>query len=82
MDKDYITNAITYTGSYHSNVYIGILSRDFGFKITHVSYSKISDLGDLNKKIIKMDAGEMAELLYPPIKSQCSDLTKFPENFS
>jgi hypothetical protein len=82
LDKDYITNAITYTGSAHSEVYIKILSKDFGFKITHVSYSKISNIDDLNKEILKMDISDMGEIFYPPIRSQCSDLTKFPENFS
>jgi hypothetical protein len=81
LDKDYITNAITYTGSHHSNVYIEILIKDFDFKISHVSYSKITNLKELNKKIIKMDAPALGEIFYPPIKSQCSDLTKFPKNF-
>ncbi len=82
LDKDYITNAITYTGSYHSCVYINFLSKEFGFKITHVSYSKIPNINDLNKKILKSDISEMGEIFYPELISQCSDLSNFPADFS
>ncbi|XWV26915.1 hypothetical protein QJ857_gp0135 [Tupanvirus soda lake] len=81
LDKDYITNAIVYTGSHHSNVYIEILSRDFGFKVTHFSYSKITDPNKLNKQIKKLEATELGEIFYPSTRTQCSDLTHFPSNF-
>ena len=40
LDKDYITNAIGYTGSYHSQNYIYYLVKYFDFKITHWSLFK------------------------------------------
>ena len=82
LDKDYITNAITYTGSYHSTVYIEILSKDFGFKITNFFYSKITDINRLNVQIKKLEAAALGEIFYPEVKSQCSDLSDFPDNFS
>lgn len=81
LDKDYITNAITYTGSYHSAVYIEILSHDFNFKITHFSYAKIPELKKLNAEIKKRDAIALEEIFYPSTISQCSNLTNFPEDF-
>lgn len=81
LDKDYVTNAIVYTGQYHSQVYIKVLVKDFGFKITHASYSSITDLKKLNEEIVKKDAFEISEFFVPPIQSQCSDVTNFPENF-
>lgn len=82
LDKDYITNAITYTGSAHSNTYINILVKDFGFKITHASYSKIPDIDELNNIVKRtINSNDLGEYLYPPIQSQCSDVTHFPENF-
>jgi len=80
LDKDYITNTITYTGSYHSLVYVHILVNDFGFRVTHAAYSKIP-IEELNSEINKRDIFDLAELLYPPTRSQCSDVTHFPKNF-
>lgn len=83
LDKDYITNAIAYTGAAHSDIYIKILVQDFGFKITHFNYSKISDLDELNREILKKrDHNELGELFYPPVFNQCSDMAHFPENFN
>lgn len=81
LDKDYITNAIAYTGSYHSDVYINILVNDFNFKVTHFSYSKITDLNKLNIEIKKKSILELAELFLPPVFSQCSDISHFPKMF-
>jgi len=83
LDKKYITNAITYTGSSHSITYIITLLQDFDFKITHCAYSKINNINKLNKKIKKAKHKyEVEKLLYPPILTQCSDLKKFPMNFN
>jgi len=82
LDKKYVTNAIVYTGASHSNTYIEILIKDFNFKITHTSYSLISDLDDLNNEATKRTSLELFELFLPPIQSQCSDLTNFPDNFN
>ncbi|QGR54292.1 hypothetical protein [Moumouvirus maliensis] len=81
LDKKYITNAVTYTGAYHSLNYIEILLKDFGFKITHKSYSSISDVNELNDAILKRLPGSLGELFYPEVSIQCSDLTNFPDKF-
>ncbi|AGF84938.1 hypothetical protein QJ854_gp844 [Moumouvirus goulette] len=81
LDKIYITNAIAYTGAYHSLNYIEILLKDFGFKITHTSYSSISDINELNKAIINRLPGSLGELFYPEISIQCSDISNFPDKF-
>lgn len=81
LDKEYITNAITYTGSVHSMLYIEILSKNFGFKVTNYYWSLIKDLDDLNREIVKLNFEELQEIFYPPVRAQCSDLTSFPDNF-
>ena len=81
LDKKYITNAITYTGAYHSNVYIDILAKDFGFKITHTAYAKYQDLAELNRQVLKTNFGKLGFIFSPPIRTQCSNLENFPKNF-
>ncbi|AGF84937.1 hypothetical protein QJ854_gp845 [Moumouvirus goulette] len=81
LDKNYITNTIVYTGAYHSMVYVEILSRDFGFKITHVSYPKNIDVNEINNKIKNLNANELSKIFYPDELLQCSDITHFPNNF-
>lgn len=82
LDKDYITNAITYTGSYHSCVYIYTLVKDYNFHITHVAYPKNANIKNINQKVknAKEKYG-LEEFLYPPTPIQCSDITHFPDNF-
>lgn len=82
LDKDYITNAIVYTGAMHSNMYINILIKNFGFKITHASYSKIKDMDKLNAEIKKKSQMEIQELILPDFFQQCSNLTDFPSDFN
>ena len=82
LDKDYITNAITYTGGMHSNTYVHILVNLFDFKITHISHSKLANMSKLNDEIRKGSAMEIQRLLLPEELNQCSDLTHFPKNFS
>lgn len=81
LDKDYITNGISYTGAAHSVVYIDILSKLFDFKITHFSYSKITDLDKLNSEIIGLSGNDLQEIFFPEKITQCSDITNFPKNF-
>ena len=81
LDKDYITNAISYTGAHHSLIYIDILCKKFNFKVTHAAYSKTPDLKLLNEEIKKTDVNGLSLLFFPPFLSQCSDLTNFPEKF-
>ena len=81
LDKDYITNAIVYSGALHSNTYISILVKHFNFKITHTSYSKIADMNKLTNEVKKRSLTEMQELILPIILQQCSDMTHFPLEF-
>jgi hypothetical protein len=50
IEKNYITNAITYTGGAHSNVMVYILVKYFNFKITECYY--------VNKNLLKNDSIE------------------------
>lgn len=81
LDKDYITNAITYTGALHSNMYVYVLVNFFDFQITHISYSKISDPIKLTKEIKHRSLAEIQELILPEIFGQCSDMNHFPSEF-
>jgi hypothetical protein len=77
LDKDYITNAISYTGAAHSINYINFLVANFDFKITHFSYSEEKNLEKLNK-IAKNDISLLKYILNPQKLIQCSDLSSFP----
>ncbi|CAH6421820.1 Hypothetical protein KVN_LOCUS508 [uncultured virus] len=81
LDKDYITNAIIYSGIVHSCNYIFILVKYFGFKVTDASYSKESV--DKINKIIKSSSNfeYITPLFYPPKLYQCSNLSDFPKEF-
>jgi hypothetical protein len=81
LDKKYITNSLAYTGGGHSNNYIRLLVKYFGFKITHYSYLKTS-IPDA-EKIIKQSehSEELNVLFYPHVFGQCSDLGSFPKLF-
>ena len=81
LDKDYITNAIVYTGGAHSVYYIENLVKEFNFRVTDFSYSKIPDLKELNAEILKRNDINLGELFFPPLFDQCSNVTHFPENF-
>ncbi len=80
LDKDYITNALSYTGSAHSINYINLLVSYFDFKITHFSYSEEKDLEKLNN-IAKTDIKLLDYTLHPSQLIQCSDLSTFPNDF-
>lgn len=82
LDKDYITNGISYTGAGHSEMYVYILTKYFGFNITHASYSKY-EIDELNKIVKEMDFNNEFSLIFiPPIQQQCSDISHFPKNFN
>jgi len=83
LDKDYITNAIIYTGAAHSLHYIQFLVKYFDFKITHAAYSTITNIEELNSELkTRVDKNdEIISLLIPPRLFQCSDLTDFPKEF-
>ena len=82
LDKDYITNAITYTGALHSNTYVHFLVNEFNFKVTHASYSKIEDMRALTTEIKKRAVNMIQELILPEWFGQCSSLKGFPEEFN
>ena len=75
LDKDYITNAIVYSGSSHSEHYIDILVNRFGFKITHVANADQS-LDEIENEVREGFAMDLFER-----RGQCSDLTHFPIHF-
>ena len=87
LDKDYVRNAIVYTGAAHSVSYIYILI-SIGFKITHVSKSKIKNMKKLNGAISKIkefpseqSIYELLVLFLPSKVKQCTDISNFPEDF-
>jgi hypothetical protein len=81
LDKDYITNAITYSGALHSNTYIHFLVTMLDFKVTHASYSKISNMTKLTDEIKRRSPMEIQELILPHAFQQCSDMNNFPKEF-
>lgn len=82
LDKSYITNAITYTGGYHSRYYIHMLIKHFNFNITHVAYSVITNMDELNSTLKNIPVKDYYKFLLPEYQSQCSDVTDFPKNFT
>jgi hypothetical protein len=83
LDKKYITNGITYTGGFHSSNYIKNLVQKFDFKITHFYFSDITNLKDLNTEIKKLKTmKEVFNVFYPPVVTQCTDLSGFPKDFA
>jgi hypothetical protein len=88
LDKDYITNAICYTGSAHSINYINILVNLFNFKITNVSYAITNDINEINKLVKQQKTffdidSDITKIFLPNDDNiiQCSDISDFPSNF-
>jgi len=82
LDKDYITNAITYTGIYHSINCIFFLVKYMDFQITHYSYMKY-DIDKVNNIINKsVKSTQINDIFFPKIFEQCSDMSNFPPNFT
>lgn len=83
LDKDYVTNAITYTGGIHTINYINVLAGDFGFKVTNVSFTRASSISELNSTIkARLAKGvSITDLFIGDRLNQCSDLTDFPKRF-
>lgn len=82
LDKSYVTNAVCYSGGYHSLDYIEFLVKDFGFTLTHASVH-IENLSTVQKKIksSKDYLQTTAMLLTSRYLTQCSDLSSFPLGF-
>jgi len=83
LDKNYVTNALSYTGAFHSQNYILFLVKYFGFNITHYSYLKDDDIKMAQEKIKKANRlNDLSVLFWPPVFLQCSDMTNFPPLFT
>lgn len=83
LDKNYITNVVTYTGAAHSLVYIDVLAKYYDFKITHISYNALNDIDTLNKEIKSTKKyNDLHKLLFPKYLTQCSNIKDFPEGFN
>lgn len=83
LDKNYINNAIIYTGASHTVNYIRLLVKYFDFEVTHYSYLKNNNIENAHKLIKEsVVKEELNELFFPPIIKQCSNLSSFPDNFN
>ena len=75
LDKDYVANAISYTGAYHSLNYIFYLVKYFDFKITNWSYLN-GDINEIHDKIKKADDSyDIAQYFLSNPIYQCSNLS-------
>jgi hypothetical protein len=86
LDKNYVENAIVYSGMGHTQRYVHTLLKDFGFKITNLDYpklntKKINEINEINEIIPKKKLKEISEILNKPKLKQCVDMSKFPDNF-
>jgi len=82
LDKDYISNAIMYSGISHSSHIIYILIKSFDFKITHIAWSGTKSINDLNRLVKESKTPEKTELyIYPDVLYQCSNFKDFPKDF-
>lgn len=87
VDKDYITNGITYTGSGHSLNYIYILIKEYDFKITHSNYMNIEESiikNEMKNKKITFEEImiNFAKYFHPEYFNQCVNMSKFPKLFT
>jgi hypothetical protein len=82
LDKDYITNSISYTGIDHSVHVLYILVKYFNFNITHIS--TLNDV-TLCQIITKIKAQKkyccLSKYFFPNVLRQCIDVTEFPKYF-
>lgn len=88
LDKDYITNAVIYTGGFHSINYFRFLVQYFNFKTTHTYYSKIP-ISEIDKQVRNMkdlnyqeQANKLRLFLMPQYIKQCVSTKQFPQYFS
>lgn len=87
LDKDYVSNAIVYTGAAHSVSFIYILN-SIGFKITHCANCRLS-IDKLNKAVPKIQdflteqsIFDLLGLFIRPNNKQCTDISNFPKDFA
>lgn len=81
LDKDYITNIISYTGAAHTCNYLYILVKYFDFKITHCTNKEhtINEIEILLKE--SNNSSEVFCKVMPNVLFQCIDITDFPDKF-
>ncbi len=85
IDKDYITSVVSYTGANHANMYLYLLVKYFGFKITNASHIENMTNEELERHIKKVDnikdMYKIEKVVYPKVFIQCSNIKGFPDNF-
>jgi hypothetical protein len=85
IDKNYITNAISYTGGAHSIRIITFLLKNYNMEITHTVYS-VQSIEYINKYIksksidIEKNLPDIYNLLIKENQIQCSDISDFPSH--
>jgi hypothetical protein len=80
LDKDYIENAIIYSGNMHNFNYLYTLVKNFNFNITHTT-TKLS-AKEIENLIFTNNLGEDLYVKIMPYKLlQCIDMSDFPDNF-
>lgn len=84
-DKDYITNAVYYSGAAHSCNVVYWLVKNFGFKITHTGNTDLrnkSEVEIFNGKVMNHNFPEMLmPILMPNRLNQSTDMTSMPDNY-
>ena len=89
LDKKYIKNGILYTGLAHMADISYLLVKYFNYKITHINY--FSENIDINDYIMNLSDNNLnyitifTDLIRKKIDNkiyQCTDLFKFPNNFT
>ncbi|QTF49033.1 hypothetical protein qu_138 [Acanthamoeba polyphaga mimivirus] len=88
LDKKYVTNAVVYTGAYHSVIYIYLLSK-IGFQMTHIVKSMVQSVAVANIVLNDIDDVSYRRNIYNlmyffennPFSQQCIDVSKFPKSF-
>ena len=82
LDKDYITNGISYTGGLHSINLVMILVKHFNFKITNISnMNETHTIKSLNKFFLTMKNPRDDYDYFSNNNEQCSNIKDFPSNF-
>jgi hypothetical protein len=82
LDKNYITNGVTYLNAYSAINLIRLLVKHFGFEITNWSYLKNNDLAMCKKMIAESKKySDLNVIFLPVLLDQCADLGSFIKPF-
>jgi hypothetical protein len=83
VDKDYINNAVVYTGQYHSINYIYYLTKFFNYEMTHANYIQKQKFNKAIETTSNTNFNNELETFFLQEKfNQCVDMNKLPELFS